>query len=51
MRNLGVIGDELAEAIMPPQFRQQGKDGKPADPALVAAQQQIQTCSRSSRPR
>jgi hypothetical protein len=42
MRNLGVQGEELADAIMPPQFRSQGKDGKPVDPALVAAQQQIQ---------
>lgn len=42
MRNLGVQGDELADAILPPQFRGQGKDGKPVDPALVAAQQQIQ---------
>jgi hypothetical protein len=42
MRNMGPLGDELAEAILPPQFRQQGQDGKPMDPALVGAQQKIQ---------
>lgn len=41
MKNLGPLGDELAEALIPPQYRQQGKDGKPMDPALVAAQGQI----------
>lgn len=40
LRNLGPIGDQIADLIEPPELKQ--KDGQPVDPALMAAQAQIQ---------
>lgn len=40
MRNLGPMGDELADVLLPQQF--QSKDGKPPDPRLAQATQEIQ---------
>lgn len=40
MRNMGPMGDELADLVIPQQFK--NEDGKPPDPRLLAAQAQIQ---------
>lgn len=50
LRNLGPIGDEIADRLTPPQFRKQ-KDGQP-DPqqlqaALAQMQQQLQACEQA----
>lgn len=39
MRNLGPLGDQLADLIEPPEFKT--KDGKPPSPELLAAKAQI----------
>lgn len=40
MRNLGPMGDQLADLIEPPEFKT--KDGQPPNPQLLQAQAQIQ---------
>lgn len=37
LKNLGPVGDELAKRLTPPEFVQEGKDGKP-DPAKLTQQ-------------
>lgn len=41
MKNMGPMGDELANMLMPPDMQADG-DGKPPDPRLMQAKQQIQ---------
>lgn len=42
--DLGLAGEELADTLMPPQF--QSKDGKPPDPRLAGAMQQVQALTK-----
>lgn len=45
--DLGPQGEELAQALLPPQF--QSKDGKPPDPRLAAAMQQVQQLTQQNQ--
>ena len=52
LRNLGPIGDQIAERLTPPEFRQAGKDGKPdagqLARSLAEAQQQLQQLQQAA---